>query len=401
MRIALITTKKFEINIVDKYENIKDISSCENIECLIFHSSNGSQLDILNTLIKIEKFINKIIYISTDIDNISLFECIFRCMDADIYDSEEYISDNNIVQYIVDNYHKTDMTVSRHDKDILLLENYIKETISSKNNLLAEVTEDALINIVSKLNQYDEISKNVIDIITEINKLIVDFENDKKNTQKKIESLNESIKKFKNTDRPNVAFMYSTYKITNFSVSKVFYIKSWAYCNYLHTFIANYQRYLKIKKGYNAKILLVLPKLGLYMKRYSYKKIPILTPDNINLIKLTEDAYITFEPKKLVLETFLNEKLDMHIIIDDLFGDKLIEGYNVEEFNAICNENDIETFNLNRDRIICSISGDEDYILIPHISYYIKESEYTKRNLYFHHCSEVYKKLDNILLNNY
>ncbi|HBF1820579.1 TPA: hypothetical protein KNT04_002558 [Clostridioides difficile] len=398
MSIALITTKNFEVNIVEKYEDIKDVNPSENIECLIFHSSKGSQLEILSTLIKIEKFINKIIYISTNIDNISLFECVFRCIDADIYNSEEYLSNNNIVQYIVDNYHKTDMTVSRHDKDILLLENCIKEGISSKNSLLAEVTSDALINIISKLNQYDEISKNIIDIVTEMNKLIVEFENNNTKTQKEIESLNKSIKKFENTDRPNVAFMYSTYKIINFSVSKVFYIKSWAYCNYLHSFISNYQRYLKIKKGCNAKILLILPKLSLYMKRYSYKKIPILTPDNINLIELTEDAYITFEPKKLVLETFLNEKLDMHIIIDDLYGDKLIEGYNVEEFNAICNENDIKTFDLNKNRIISSISGDKDHIIIPHILSYIKESEYGKRNLYFHNCSEVYQRLDNILL---
>ncbi|EQF29689.1 hypothetical protein QEW_4636 [Clostridioides difficile CD160] len=389
MKPILITTKDFNTKITTNYKDISNIASFDSIECLIFHSSEGTDNQILNCLMGLKEKIKKIIYVvpSTD-EKAFLYKCIFSCLEADIYESEDYLEDDEIISYIIDNYKCTGMTISESNKDINLLKKSMVLSDEEKNDLLLDNMKESLSRIENLVYQYENIDKSILDIINKA------AENEKK-SKEELQKLNDYINKLENSPKPNTPFIYSTYKVPMLHSGKILYVKNYG-CNYIISFLCAYQQYLKIHKNHTSKILLFLPKLNVYSKRYSH--IPSLSADTINLMKLSKHIYTVFDPRKAILEKFFQEEVDVHIVIDCMFGEKIIEGNTVEEYSAISGSSDIEKFNLDISRTIVAIKKTAN-IEIPFIMKYFKFDEYERRNAYFQHCSKGFTKLDEVLLN--
>jgi hypothetical protein len=238
--------------------------------------------------------------------------------------------------------------------------------------------------------------------MSEINSYIDDLLERNEKTNAKIEELMEAVKKYEATNdfntgirRPTNSVLFPSYSVP-VGCSRVLYIKLYAPCNYLNSFILAYQDYLMMLKQKKAKVLLVHQKVELMMCKY--KDIPRLAMDSVNMMNLNSDFYITFEPYKMVLDAFFKQSAELYIVIDFLYSkDQLLKGHQVKTLCGVSGISDIKMFNLPPEKVISAQTGVEQSYIIPRLKGYASATKSGKLQLYSSACSELYGRLDKLL----
>lgn len=401
----LVSVNNYSIEGVKCIKSFKNID-WKDVECLIFHSSSDSDMEIMLTLSKIKGVVPKVIYINSFMN--PLYYCIFTGLNADIYDDEQHLLDDGILNFLVDSYKETGMTIKPPNTDVETLAKSIAIISSSNvdniqklvnNPFWVKTLDTAVSNVDSAIERASQANINMVDFIREATKYIESLEDGQYKTTQEIEKLKKYLDEIERKQRPNAPFIFSTYTVP-VSVPRVLYIKVVGHCRFLTSFIIAYQHYLKMKKQYSSKILLALPKLKLYMVRY--KEMSRLAPDSIDIMNVSaSDMYVTYEPKKIVLDTFFGQSnINIFIVIDMLLGDNLIEGHMVETFTAGSGVSDVKRFNLTPKRTILPMVGVPDCLIIPYINGYVNSNEHTRITHYFERCNVIYEKLDMALSKN-
>ncbi|MNV90254.1 hypothetical protein D3C71_1846240 [compost metagenome] len=80
-----------------------------------------------------------------------------------------------------------------------------------------------------------------------------------------------------------------------------------------------------------------------------------------------------------------------------MFGDPLLEGFQVETLHALSGAKDVARFKLNITRSILTYVDIEGAINIPHIAKYSESTESSKRALYYKYCGTTFDRLDTLL----
>lgn len=398
--ILLITLNTYEL------PNIRCIKSFKNIDwagvdCLIFHSTKDSELEAVLELTQIKETVGKVIYINKNIN--PLYYCIFTGMNADIYDIEDYLMNEETLMFLVDNYKTTGMTVKSPNSDIETLAKCIAALSDSSpdsihkmvsNTFWVRTLNTAVSNVDIALSRASKINIDIVDMLGETKSLIGSLEMGQESTTRELEKLKSLIAEMDRKEKPNTPFIYSTYSVPT-TVRNVLYIKAVGNCRYLNSFILAYQHYLRMKKQLTSKIIFVYPKLKTLMKRY--ENITRLAMDSIDLVDLgSNNVYVTFEPKNAVMDAFFNQyKVDLFIVVDLMFGDDLVKGYMVKTLYAASGTTDIEKFKLKTEDTILSLIKYQQSITIKHIPKYVGSNESTKRALYFKYCSDSFEVIDN------
>jgi hypothetical protein len=400
---VLVTINNYDLPEIKSVKSFNNLD-WESIDCLIFHSSSDSDIEIIRDLSNMKGLVDKVIYINKNIN--PLYYCIFTGLDADIYDTEDSLMDSSVMTYLIDSYKTTGMTIKSPNADVETLAKCIA-TISSKNieNLQKLVSNDfwvrtlntAVSNVDNALSRASQINIDIVEMLVETTKLIDTLESGHESTSREMDKLRDLIDDMQNKTRSNSTFIFGTYRVP-VQVQKVLYIKAYGNCRYLNSFILAYQHYLKMSQQYSSKVLLALPKLKVHMQRY--KNISRLAQDSVDMMDLgASNLYVTFEPKKMVMDAFFNQTgVGVFIVIDLIFGDILVEGHQVETFNALSGASDFERFNLRPERAIFTLAGHKDSIRIPHIKDYSDANEHTRRTMYFDKCSEMFKILDKVAI---
>lgn len=399
----LVTTGNY------KLKDIRSVKSFMNIDwsgvsSLIFHSTIDGDLDIIKELTSLKDRVEKVIYINSKIN--PLYYCIFTGLDADIYDSEDFLGDEEMLTFLVEAYKETGMTMKSANDDLDTLAKSIATISSSSfdglqkllsNEYWTRTLTTAVSNIDHTLARANEININVVDMLSESNKLIQELEESNGKTTEEISKLNNIIKDMERKNKPSTPFIFSSYTVP-VNVPNVLLIKAYGQCRYLNSFILAYQHYLRMTKQVNTKVLFIMPKLKLLMQKYR-EVATRLAPDSINIVEFqNSQVFVTFEPKKLVMDSFFNQKgVQAFIVVDLMFGDKLVEGHMVKELFAVSSMTDIKNFNLQVEKCIIPISATKHNIHIPHIKNYISANDSTRKSLYFDKCSTQFTTLDNIL----
>jgi len=264
--------------------------------------------------------------------------------------------------------------------------------------------KSAVANVETAVDRAQEVNVTTLESWKEASKFIDLVQTAHKNTSKEIaklhgiiEDMNDSAKEQEKVARPNTPLLYSTYHIPHNS-GKVMYIRGYGYCKFLTSFLLAYQNYLKFNLQKTCKVLLAVNKSKLAMLRY--KEMPRLAPDSVGVVDMrANDAFVTFEPKKIVLDSFLNiSGVHLYVVIDMLFNDSLIDGSSVESFSAVSNYSDISRFSTNSSRTFIAMVGSADNFIIPFIKDVVGSVDTQKRSLYFKKCNDnLYARLNDIL----
>lgn len=406
--VVLVTTKQL---ISNKYRIESSLSGINwhGVDTLVFHSCSDTDVSVTLELNKLKNSLKKIIYISADLN--SILYCIFRGMNADIYDDETYLYDESILDFIIDNYKETGMTIKSDNEMFDELAKGISAVAEGNIDILTKLIEspvwkrtldNALTQVDNALVRSEAMNTEVVTMLSDINSYIDDLVDRNAKTSAKIEDLMEEVKKYEaNNDFSNgIRKPANTMQFPSYAVPvgcpRVLYIKLYAPCMYLNSFLRAYQDYLLMLKQKKAKVLLVHQKVELMMRKY--KDIPRLAMDSVNMMNLNSDFYITFEPYKMVLDAFFKQTAELYIVIDYLYSrEPLLKGHQVKTLYGVSGISDIKLFNLQPDRVISSHIGVEGSYIIPKLRNYISASESGKLQLYSSACSELYAKLDKLL----
>lgn len=407
MKIVVISTKDLMIDGVDVINDIRELN-VDDYDCIVFNSSLGTDLDLIRCITSLRSKEKAVIYINEDVR--SLYYCLFRGIDADIYNSEDFLTDYGTLEYLASNYKSTGMELKVPDDDLDVLTNGVMAIVKKEadevlklvsNELWLTTINNAVDNLSMEIHRSKQINGDVVEVLNSVTTLLDTVEESMRNTDREFAKLQNMMNEYEKKNRPNTPFMFSTYTVP-VTVKKVFYIKVYGSCKYLLSFLGVYQHYLKMNKQYNSKLLVMLPKLKLHMQKYAQKQIPQLSRDSIGMVDLKAyNFFVTFEPKKSILDAFFKEGANMFIVVDMLQGDDMLEGYNVEKFNAVNGISDIETYNLPTEKLIISLISLKEgvsNIMIPHLIKYQEANEQTRRTLYFDRCEPAYRLLDRILI---
>ena len=399
----LVTTDTYNLQKIRSVKSFVNID-WSSVSALIFHSTVDGDLDIIKELTELKDKVDKVIYINSKIN--PLYYCIFTGLEADIYDSEDYLAEEEMLTFLVDQYKETGLTMKSADADLDTLAKSIATISSSSldglqkllsNEYWTRTLTTAVSNIDHTLARANQININVVDMLSESNKLIKELEESNGKTTEEISKLNNIIKDMERKNKPSSPFLFSSYTVP-VSVPNVMYIKAYGNCRYLNSFILAYQHYLKMYKQTNAKVLFIMPKLKLVMQKYRDVGTR-LAPDSINIVEFrSSQVFITFEPKKSVMDAFFNQKgVEVFIVVDLMFGDKLVEGHMVKNLYAVGSLSEIKKFGLEDNRCIIPISGNKHNIRINHLSNYHPAPEATKRQMYYTKCKKEFELLNSII----
>lgn len=415
MTKLVVSTNRFD------YINFKCTQSLQNVdwnnvECLIFHTSRDNDVDTILELSKAGEVVKKVIYINQQIN--SLYYGLFAGIEADIYNDESMLADEETLNFLVEDYKKTGMTIKAPNLDMATISKFVaavsKESVESlsklvKNNLWLQTLESSLKSVETALVRTDEANVGMVEIFNKTSEIIETLQEGQTRTTEEIEKLSKYLAEVEQKSQgknQNSMFFFTTFQVPN-TVPKVLYVRVYSPCRYLLSFIGAYQHYLKMNKQIQSKVLIAVPKLKQYIKKYdSFTR---LATETINTRGIqTQEVLVTQEPKPQILNAFFNMHADLYIVIDMMFGDALVQGAKVVQLNAINGVSDIKTFGLKPDKCIITQVGLNSNIVIPHLKgySYVAGANDTKsianltnkRTKYFENCKDTgYKKLDTLL----
>lgn len=392
-----------------KFSEFKVVKSMKNIiwsdyDCIIYHSTIDKLSTVINTLDQeVRKAVPKIVYVNKDLN--PLLYCIFRGLEADIYDSD-YLEDESVLTYLVEDYHNTGMELRDANKELETISKAVESITSATDVELKELLANSywtktlttsIKQVEDTMTKQSDIPKGVAEQITDVvNQLISLYNTEKEEneqSQQDLLKLKERVKGYElQNNRPNSPFIFNTYEIP-LNIENVLYVKLYGPCRFLNSFLLNYQHYLRISKQCSSNILFITPKLKYMMKRYSFAT--RLAQDTIDVVDLKDsNVFVTHEPTKAVLDRFFSKSSKLFIIIDHMFGDELVRGHMVTQYNALSSATDIARFDLRPERCIIPIIKGPEVIGIPHMQGYLKAAESVRQSMYYDRCKQYYQQMD-------
>lgn len=395
---VIISTKKIVIRGYKVVQSIKNLD-WSKISCLIFNSTVDDDLTVLLELSKLKGKVN-LIYINENIN--PLYYSVFHGLNADIYKDESCFSDKDILDFMVSKYGKTGFTVSSAIKDFENLSNCINDILKAdaekaetlvRNELWVKTLNSAMASMDTTIARSGQTDSDVVELLGKAHDFVIQLKESNKKITDELNNLSKTVEDVYSKGMSGVPLVYSAYNVPS-ATKKVLYIKFYGHCQYLTSFLMAYQHYLIQHKSYSSKMLIMYPKLPLYISKY--KDIPRLASDTIGIVSMDYTAFCTYEPRKRVLESFFNTDQDLYIVLDLMFGTELVKGTHVIKMNAVSGMRDIDRFKLDVSNTFFSVCAGKDGWLIPYITGYSDgvSTETSKRTKYFQQCGELYKRLD-------
>lgn len=405
------------------YDNYKCTQTLQNIDwstvdALIYSSSKDSDVDAILELSKAGEIVKKIIYVNSSLN--ALFYGLFTGVNADVYNDENMLDDESILDFLVDSYHETGMTVKSVNADVETIAKFIasvsKESAESldkmlRNPILLKTLESSVQSVEHSLIRTDEANGDMVKMFNKTSDMIQVLKDGQAKTTAEIEKLGRYLDDIENRKGSSTGIMiYPTFTVPN-TVKKVLYIEVYSPCQFLNSFILAYRDYLRQAKQVNSKLMFVVPKLKKYITKYS--ELTRLDAETLAIRNISSnDVFVTFEPKSQVLDAFFSYKADIHIVVDMLYSEPLLKGAKLINLSAVSSLNDIKRFGLKGSSCILSSQGTATNIVIPKITNYLvtqgrnqkteKATEVTKKHKYFQACTNsegtgAYNKLDRLL----
>ena len=415
MSLQLVVSKnRYSYSNFECVQSLDDIE-WSNVSVLIFNSCKDDEVKTILGLSKAGEIVKKIIYINKQIN--ALYYGLFSGINADIYDDEGMLEDEETLDFLVSDYKHTGMTIKAPNDDIETISKFVatvsKESAESlsklvKNSFWIQTLKDSVENVGTALVRTDKTNEGMVEVFNKTSEMIETLKEGQKRTQDQIAELMryiENTEKASNNKGANL-YEFPTFSVPN-TVPKVLYIRVYSPCKYLFSFIESYQHYLKMNKQINSKFLIAVPKLKQYIKKY--ENLTRLATETINQRGIqNQELFVTHEPKSQILSSFFSMMADLFIVIDMMFGNALLSGAKIVEFGAVTGVSDIQRYQVDPKHCIISGAGLSSNIIIPGISNYaymsvagkskVPSNLTNKRTKYVEACKDKgYRGLDTAL----
>lgn len=381
--MKLIVSKEPVENLTSDYLVVKSLEQVDwgTVDVLIFHSTVDSSIETILNLTKARNEVPKKIFINKELNN--LYYVLFQGMGADIYKEEDYLKDVEFLNYLIDNYNNTNLTIKSVDADIDKIAEYINELTTSNLELVVKYINSpvmqknistALVEVKNSTLQKQEQERQMVSFFEDALGIINDLKENYEKTGDKLREIEEYLEDVdtRKQGSDNKKFLFPTYKIPP-KVSRVAYIRVLTPPMYLESFIQAYAHYVNNDLRKRCKVLIVAPLFKQVVIKY--RGLPNISSESVRTVDLnSSDLFVTHEPTGEVLTKFFSSDVDLHIVIDYMYGDVLLKGIKVTQFNAIASWGDKDKYSLRSDTIITSIRGGADCVVIPSIPSYSANS---------------------------
>lgn len=403
----VVTTKEV---ILEGYKVTKTLKGVDwkNVTCLVYNNCDDPDMSVILELSKAKNFVKNFIYISNNLS--SIYYCIFQGLNADIYDDESYLMDAGILDFLVENYKSTGMTIKGNSENLEILAKGVAAFASGNvenlqklidSPVLKKTLDNALVQVDQSLARTSDIGTDVVEVFSELNTYVNNLLDRNKKTSAEIENLEKVLKTYEDNPsfsagmRANSGFVYPAFTVP-ITIQRVLYVKVYDSCCFLNTLMLAYQDYLTMVKQKKCKVLMLQPKNELVMRKY--KDIPRIARDSVSMMNFKSDFYVTYEPLKMVMDAFFKQQSHVFIVIDYLGSkESMLKGHMVKQLNAVSSVSDIKTFNLNSDTVISPMIGVKEGLIIPRIKGFSSANRTTKLQMYSSQCMNLYERLDKIL----
>lgn len=398
MGVYLVSVDDYNLPDITTVQSLKELN-WDDVDCLIFHSTTDSNLDLGLYISSAKEKVKKVIYINSTISPLNF--CLFAGLDADIYDSEELLEDEETLQLLIDEYKETGMTVSIGDKDLEVLAKSVATITASSaetvrelfnNSYWVKTLETAVKNVDNALSRSAHVNIQMVDLLKEATTIVSNLEESHEKSTVEIMKLKNTVEEIQTKTKSSETIYYGKYNVP-VSVNKVLYVRVLGSCLYLNSFLLAYQHYLKAQKQYTSKILFIYPKHQVLLRKIT---LPRLASDTMDMMRYEQyDQIVTFEPKNTVLTSFFEKSnVNIHIVVDWQYNDDKLNGHMVSKVYGVGGFKEVEMFKIKNEQTLFPVISPPDGIWIPHIKDYHKGTEAVRRNLYYEHCKNSFFKLD-------
>lgn len=414
MRLVVTLDKHYytDFTVIQSIQNI----DWSKVDVLVYHSSEDNDVDTILEVSRAGEHVEKIIYINHEIN--SLYYALFTGLKADIYDDESFLQDDETLEFLVSEYKNTGLTMKVPNVEPIaklldIIASSSPEALAQKinNDMWRRSLESSINAVENALVRTDEANVNMVEMFNKTSEIIDTLQEGQLRTTEEIEKLSKMLKEIEaktNKGGGSGTIYFPTYQVTN-ATPKVLHVRVYSPCKFLFSFLTAYQDYLKMNKQINTKMILAVPKLPQFIKKYEGPEFCRLAVDTLNIRGIENHSlYVTFEPKNQVMSKFFSMRADMFIVIDMMFGEPLVKGARVVTLGAISALSDVKRFGLENNRCIISGGGLSSNIVIPTLSGYgytsmpgkamVPTNIQTKRGKYYEKCKDgAYMKLDNFM----
>lgn len=414
---------------VDSVERL--VPNIGNIGILIFHSSIDDELSLYRFLgILKDKRPVALIYANAEL-NYSLVP-IFETMKADIYNTEDILTDKNTLNFCITKYGKSPLALKSSANDINRLNKFISDIKGDSSKALLYVNNpmwlSALSNSVQRisfeLQKYEQATGQMVSVVQNIDETVQSLEKNSANQQTEMLKLAESLKTMEakynealvqqskqNTDDLATKLLHNKNSLNSFppyqakpSVPYTTYIKVKKSCPYLLTFLLCFIQAMRMQKRKNVKLILLLPKGKTWIQYHDSFK--ALTPENLKFsanAPLDSVGYWTADPTSKFWDYIFKEthKVDGFIVVDYIMDDVLLLGSKITYMRAGIGSGTIKGEDLSAipvENTFFSLEGDPKGIVLKTIEGYESLTVQVRGNKYFNEYRDTaYPRLATLL----
>lgn len=393
----------------DSYKNYKvvsrlaDVVALDGVSCLILHSFTEEDFEVGITLSELaKKGVKRFAYVS---ENISLVvKMLISGLDGLIEDADFYFESEEDLDALLDDFFSS----KGNDSDLSATTEIITEFLKGfannddkvKSPVFLEQVNDA-VNALVVTNTENEVairdmSKATVDTFRHVSSTINAMEEQRNLLEEQLASFEQSLQ---NQTRSTVrvdsgtVWVFPTYNYMG--KSKILYIREYAPCRYLTSFVLAYANYVNYNLAKKCKVVFIHARGQGVSKRYSQGFTCITQESEGNKSLYTNPVIATNNPKKCVMDELTHTGEPLIIIVDRLYGsDSIISGQRITRLNAVSGVSDLKRFNLNvEETLFPIIKVPNSFGTISHMMKY-PHDERTRLSKYYETMKELFEKID-------
>lgn len=175
---SILVSKNIELDFIPCVTSLAEVDFTA-IDCLVYHSSKDTDINAVMSLSDRGNSLKKVIYINSEIDPV--YFAIFTGLDADIYNVESYLTEKDVLSYLISDYKNTKMTITPVSSDLETLQKLLGkgQTRSPEelqelfsNKFLVKTVSKALSNVEHAVTRAYSLNGSLIDMFSDTRKLI-------------------------------------------------------------------------------------------------------------------------------------------------------------------------------------------------------------------------------------
>lgn len=380
-KIYLISKTPFEFETVHYVDTLKAVN-VEEADCVVYHSSNDLARELPLALSSLSGKVSKIIYMNANID--PLLYCVFMGLEADIYDDDSGLEAEDTLMFYIDNYKTTGLTMSppNTDVDTLMasLDVFTNGDIDQKTKMImnkywVETLNRAASNIDSAVQRSLAVNSEVTKVFAETRNFIDSIVESQGRTTEQLQLVQDTLASMEASlpgtpmaRRSNTPSYYPSLPVPARALGTTLYIKALSPCRYLVSFILAFHEWARTTKMKDIRVLFVAANLDLV--RHKYHHLPQLTED-ISFMNMGLSHFITFDPRKKVLDAFFGiEKAAGYVVVDLTYGADILKMRGLKTTYATSSARDITSRQLKENTYIFSTLKAPTDLCIPVIRQY-------------------------------